>query len=218
VHLGAGQIGQRLCGILHTQVNVNYPICGQISFNRSLWYAFTLKLDNNLMVLLLEIQIATGKGIAERVIRPAKAIPASHVEAGHTQLLIVIDRIWNVLRRFDEWMEESMAGMRTVHVLMEVLIETMELIIFRVYIFVSMLALSVRYRISPWISEALAYTPICAADFKTTERYYWWPNDNWKWSKRQSGASGEWWGSPRSGWLQVCTEYCIQYNQQQIET
>lgn len=46
-------------------------------------------------------------------------------------------------------MEESMAGMRTVHVLMEVLIETMELIIFRVYIFVSMLALSVRYRISP---------------------------------------------------------------------
>lgn len=42
-----------------------------------------------------------------------------------------------------------MAGMRTVHVLMEVLIETMELIIFRVYIFVSMLALSVRYRISP---------------------------------------------------------------------
>lgn len=54
------------------------------------------------MVLLLEIQIATGKGIAERVIRPAKAIPASHVEAGHTQLLIVIDRIWNVLKRFDE--------------------------------------------------------------------------------------------------------------------
>jgi len=62
------------------------------------------------MLLLLDERRATGEGIAEHVIRPAKEIPASHVEAGHTQMKIIIQRNCNWLQWMEDWREGSMAG------------------------------------------------------------------------------------------------------------
>jgi len=44
---------------------------------------------------------ARGKEIAENVIRPGKEIPVSCVNPRCAQLLIMIDRLWKVLKRME---------------------------------------------------------------------------------------------------------------------
>jgi hypothetical protein len=56
---------------------MNDRLYDQISYNSSLSNAFKLKLGYNVNVFLVEMKAATGKDIAERVMRPAKVIPAS---------------------------------------------------------------------------------------------------------------------------------------------
>ena len=109
---------------------VNDPIYGQISYNCCLSNAFKLKLGHNVKIIVVEMMRATGKEIAEHVIRPAKVIPASGVEARHAQLLIILYRRWKVLKRVAERWERRMVGKRMIHVLMLVLIERIELIVF----------------------------------------------------------------------------------------
>ena len=58
---------------------MNDPLSGQISYNSSHLNAFKLKLGHNVQLLLIEMKAATGKEIAEHVMRRAKVIPASHV-------------------------------------------------------------------------------------------------------------------------------------------
>jgi hypothetical protein len=56
---------------------MNDPLYHQISYNSSLSNAFKLKLGHNVNVFLVEMKAATGKDIAEHVMRPAKIIPAT---------------------------------------------------------------------------------------------------------------------------------------------
>jgi hypothetical protein len=78
------------------------PIYGQISYNCCLSNAFKLKLGYNLKIFLVEIKSPTEKEIAKHVIRPTKVIPASRVTARCAQLLIIIHRLWKVLKRVEE--------------------------------------------------------------------------------------------------------------------
>jgi len=41
--------------------------------------------------------------MAKYVIRLAMVIPTSHVKARYAQLQIIIHRLWNVLKRVEEW-------------------------------------------------------------------------------------------------------------------
>jgi hypothetical protein len=50
------------------------------------------------------------EGIVEHLIRPATIIPASWVEASSVQLLIIIHRIWKVLKVVEDRMERKMVG------------------------------------------------------------------------------------------------------------
>jgi len=94
------------------------PIYGQISYNCCLSNAFKLKIGHYLKIFLVEMKRATGKEIAEYIIRPAKVIPASHVKARCAQLLIITHRHWKVLKRVEERRERRMVGMRMILVLM----------------------------------------------------------------------------------------------------
>jgi hypothetical protein len=53
------------------------PLYDQISYNSSLSNTFKVKLGYNVNVFLVEMKAATGKDIAEHVIRPAMVIPTS---------------------------------------------------------------------------------------------------------------------------------------------
>jgi len=94
------------------------PICGQISYNCCLSNVFKLKLGHYAKIFWFKMKRATGKEIANHVIRPAKAIAAGHVKARCVQLLIIIHRLWNVLKRVGERRESRMVGKRMILVLM----------------------------------------------------------------------------------------------------
>jgi hypothetical protein len=85
----------------HAQM-INDPIYGQILYNCYLSNAFKLKLGYNVKVFLGEMMRATGKEIAEHVIRPTKVNPISHVNARCELLLIITHRLWKVLKRVEK--------------------------------------------------------------------------------------------------------------------
>jgi hypothetical protein len=58
---------------------INDPLYDQISYNSFLSNAFKLKLGHNVKLFLVEVKAATGKDIAEHVMKPAKVLPASLV-------------------------------------------------------------------------------------------------------------------------------------------
>ena len=70
------------------------PKHGQIAYNCCLSNAFKLKLGNNVKIFFTEMRRATGEESAEYVIRLAKEIPTSHVNARYAQLLFIIHRLW----------------------------------------------------------------------------------------------------------------------------
>ena len=82
---------------------MNDHLYGQISYNSSLSNAFKLKLGHNLKLLLVELKAATGKDIAEDVLRTAKVIPASLVPVRYPPLLISGLRLWRDLMKMEEW-------------------------------------------------------------------------------------------------------------------
>jgi hypothetical protein len=64
---------------------MNDPLYGQISYNSSLSNNFKLKLGHNVQLFLIEMKAATGKEIAEHVMRLAKVIPTSLVTVSYAQ-------------------------------------------------------------------------------------------------------------------------------------
>jgi len=64
---------------------MNDPLYGQISSNSSLSNAFKLKLGHDVQLFLVEMKAATGKEIAEHVMRPAKIILDSLVTVSYAQ-------------------------------------------------------------------------------------------------------------------------------------
>jgi len=62
---------------------INDPLYGQISYNSSVSNAFKWKLGHTVNLFLVEMRAATGKDIAEHIMRPMKVIPARHVPVGY---------------------------------------------------------------------------------------------------------------------------------------
>jgi len=94
------------------------PIYGQILYNCCLSKDFKMKLGNNLQIFMVDITKATEKDIAEHIIRTRKVIPASRVKVTCVQLVIIIHRIWKVLKTVEERSERRMVGKRIIFVLM----------------------------------------------------------------------------------------------------
>jgi len=104
----------------HGQV-INDPIHGQISYNCCLSNAFKSKIGHNVKIFLVEMMRATGKEIAEHVSMLTKVIPTSRVKARREQLLIIIHRLWKILKRVEKMekrRERRMVGKRMILVLM----------------------------------------------------------------------------------------------------
>jgi len=59
---------------------MNDPLYGQISYDSSLSNAFKLKLGHNEKLVLVEMKTATGKDIAEHIMRPVKVIPLAWLQ------------------------------------------------------------------------------------------------------------------------------------------
>ena len=118
--------------------------------------------------------------------------------------------------KMKEWWMRRQVGKRLIVVLMKVLIEWIEMIIF--HILVGSKCLSVKYLTSRWISRAPEYEPISPTHLGATERDYWRRNKYSPSCKRGWGASGGWWGGPWSRKYQFSTKYYCQYNQQRIWT
>jgi len=116
--LEEAELDKEYMGLYTNEQMITDPIFGQISYNCCLSNAFKLKLGQDQKIFLVEKKRATGKEIAEHIIRPAKVIPASHVKATCAQLLIIIHRHWKVLKRVEERRERRMVGMRMILVLM----------------------------------------------------------------------------------------------------
>jgi len=72
---------------------MNDRLSGQISYNSSFSNAFKLKLGHDVKLFLVEMKAATGKDIAEHIIRPVKVIPASLFPVSYAPLLIRILRL-----------------------------------------------------------------------------------------------------------------------------
>jgi hypothetical protein len=104
----------------HGQI-INDPIYGQISYNRCCSNTFHLKHGHSVKIFLVEMLRARGKEFAEHIIRLTKVITASHVNARCKQLVIMIHRLWKVLKMVGERekrRERRMVGMRMRVVLM----------------------------------------------------------------------------------------------------
>jgi hypothetical protein len=69
------ELEEEYMGIYKNGQMINDPIYGQISYNCCLSSAFKLKLGHNMKIFVLEMKRATGKEIAEHVIRLTKVIP-----------------------------------------------------------------------------------------------------------------------------------------------
>jgi len=135
------ELEEAYMGIFQDGQMIDDPIYGHILYNCCLSNAFKLKLGHNVKIFVVEMMRATGKEVAEQVIRPTKVLRATHVKARREQLLIIIHRLWKVLRRVEERekrRERRMVGTRMILELMKLLIERIELIIFRPHVFVQM--------------------------------------------------------------------------------
>jgi len=69
------ELGQEYMRIYKHGQTINDSIYSQILYHCCLSNASTLKLGHNLKIFMLEMKRATGKEIAEHVMRPTKVIP-----------------------------------------------------------------------------------------------------------------------------------------------
>jgi len=107
-------------------------------------------------------------------------------------------------------------GQRLTVVLLKVLIEWIELIVFDIVI--GSKWMSVKCLTSRWISGALEYEPISPTYLGATDRDDWGRKDDGPRCKRGSGATGRWQGGPRSRKYHFSIENCYRHKQQRIWT
>jgi len=84
------ELEEEYMGIYKHGQMIKDQIYGQISYNCCLSNAFKLKLGHNVKICVVQMMRATGKEIAEHVIRPTKVIRASRVMTRREQLLISV--------------------------------------------------------------------------------------------------------------------------------
>jgi len=97
---------------------MNDCLSSQISFNRSLSNAFKLNLGHDVKLFLIEMKAATGKDIAEHVIRLVKVIPTSLVPVSYTPVLICLLRLQREPMKMKEWWIRRQVGKRLIVVIM----------------------------------------------------------------------------------------------------
>jgi len=113
------ELNEEYMGLYTPGQMLNDPLYGQISYNSSVSNAFKLKLGHNVQLFLVEMKAATGKDIAERIIRPAKVIPASLDMVSYAPLPIGIYRLQRYPMKMKEWwMRMQQVGKRLTVVLM----------------------------------------------------------------------------------------------------
>jgi len=118
-HLTQEELDKEYMGLYTPGQMLNDPLYGQISYNSSLSNAFKLKLGHNVQLFLVEMKAATGKDIAEHVIRPAKVIPASLDMVSYAPLLLSILRLQRYQMKMKEWwMRRQQVGKRLTVVIM----------------------------------------------------------------------------------------------------
>jgi len=69
------ELDEEYLGLSTAGQMMNDPLYGEISNNRSYSNAFELRLGHNVKQFLVQMKAATGKDIAEQVMRPVKVIP-----------------------------------------------------------------------------------------------------------------------------------------------
>jgi len=106
------ELDEEYMGLYTPGQMMNDRLYGQISYNSSISNAFRLKLGHNLKLFLVEMKAATGKDMAEHVIRPAKVIPASIIKVNYAPLLISILRLGRDLMNMNEWWMRRQVGTR----------------------------------------------------------------------------------------------------------
>jgi hypothetical protein len=77
------QLDKKYMGLYVPGQMMNDPLYGLISYNSSLSNPFKLKLGHDVQLFLVEIMAATGKEIAEHVIKQAKVILTSLVTVSY---------------------------------------------------------------------------------------------------------------------------------------
>ena len=83
MQLDAEEWDEEYMGLYEQGQMMNDPLYGQIPYNSSLSDTFKLKLGHDVQQCLVEMEAATGKDIAEHVMRTAKIIPASLVTVSY---------------------------------------------------------------------------------------------------------------------------------------
>jgi len=87
------ELNEEYMGIHTPRQTMNDPLYGQIPCNSSLSNAFMLKQGHNVKLFLVEMKTATGKDIAEHIIRPARVILTSLVTVSYAPQPISIFRL-----------------------------------------------------------------------------------------------------------------------------
>jgi len=77
------ELGEEYMGLYALGQMMNDLLYGQISYNCTLWNAFKLKPGQDVQLCLVEMKAATGKEIAEHVMRPAKVFLATLVRVSY---------------------------------------------------------------------------------------------------------------------------------------
>jgi len=144
------------------------PIYCQISYKCCHWNSLKLKLGHNPKIFLVEMKIAQAKEIANHVLRPVKVIADSCIKARCAHLLIIIHRLWKVVKRVkevdggqenDTWINVSSDWNNRIDCIASIYIRSNG-------------CLSVPYLSLRQISQVPENEPICPAYIRATERYH----------------------------------------------
>jgi hypothetical protein len=112
------ELDEEYIGLYAPGQMMNDHLSGLISYTSSLSKAFKLKLGHNVKLLSVDMKAATGKNIAEHVIRQVKVIPASRVPLSYALLLIGILRLRKEPMNMKEWWMWRQVGKRVIVVIM----------------------------------------------------------------------------------------------------
>jgi len=112
------KLDEKYIGLYTNGQMIMDPIYSQMSYNCCRSNAFYLKHRHNPKIFLVDIKRAAQKEIDEHVLRPAKVFPPSNVKVWCVHLLIMIPRLWKVLKSVEERIERRMVGKRMIHLLM----------------------------------------------------------------------------------------------------
>jgi len=112
------ELDEECKGLYTPRHMMNDPLYGQISYSSLHSNAFKSKLGHNLKPLFVEMKPATGKDIAEHVMRPAKMIATGLGTVSYAPLRISVPRLRKDPLKMQYWWIRQQVGKRLIVVLM----------------------------------------------------------------------------------------------------